>query len=227
MPLLMRPIPPRPHLGTEVYQALRSHVAEVAQAAAAPVRLREEDLARSLGVSRTPVREALRQLAREGLITLLPRRGAKIVPLSLQEYLDWLDVREMLEGMAARVVAEKSDKHSIAQLRALFDHLSPEGIQSDREAYGRANAAFHARLIALADNPVLTRVWSTYDHMAMVELRLIERTGRGNLSSREHHSIIDALKRSEPEIAEERARAHIRSLKASVAEQLTAIREEP
>lgn len=220
-PVLINPIPPRPHLGAEVYRSLRATVAELSLAVTTPVHLREIELAESLGVSRTPVREALRRLGQEGLVEMLPRRGVMVVPLTVQEYLYWLDVREMLEGMAARLAAQTANTAGIAKMRRLFDPFSAGGVDHDSEHYARANAEFHAALIGFAENPILKRVWLTYDHMAMIDLRLIDRVDRKEISLREHHAIIDALERRDPEMAERLARDHICSLKTSAKQRLS------
>jgi DNA-binding GntR family transcriptional regulator len=110
-----RAVPARPSLRETVYYLLRRRITDLAATAAAPVVLHESDLARSLGVSRTPVREALSRLVEEGILTSSHRRGVQVVPTSLDEYVAWLEVREVLEGLAARLAAQRATGRAVKQ----------------------------------------------------------------------------------------------------------------
>ncbi|QCI66925.1 GntR family transcriptional regulator [Phreatobacter stygius] len=220
-------IPPRPYLREDVYDTLRSHLITLAADIDAPVRLREEELARALGVSRTPVREALRRLEQDGFVTFEPRRGARLTPTTLKEFLDWLDIREMLEGLAARQAAVKASDADHRDLAAIFAGFDTETVVTRADDYAQANAAFHARIIALADNELLARTWNSFGHMKMAGLRFIERLQRGPHSLSEHHQIIAAIARRDPDQAEAVSRAHVRSLSADARSQLTSFLPEP
>ena len=128
-----RPIAARPYLRDEVYAALKLLLSARAVGIDVPVRVREEELAAELGVSRTPVREAMRRLEQEGLVSFQPRRGARLMPTSLPEYLEWLSIREVLEGLAAREVAANG----------AADVADPGGLLPDR--YSRRRSAAAAR----------------------------------------------------------------------------------
>jgi DNA-binding GntR family transcriptional regulator len=209
-------IPPRPYLRNEVYAALKSRLGEMATYLTEPVHIREEELARSLGVSRTPVREALRRLEQEGLVTFRPRRGAQLMPASLDEYLEWLSIREVLEGLAAREVA-RNGAAIAPRLRDIFAGFDERAVVGRAEDYARANADFHAMIIEQSGNSLLGKAWQSFGHIKMVGLRVIERLNRGAQSLREHHDIIAAIAAGDADRAEATARAHIRAVRERAA----------
>src|SRR5690606_31295077 len=105
-----------------------------------PVRVREEDLANQLGVSRTPVREALIRLESTGMVHLRPGRGALLTPVTDAEYIEWLQLREQLEGFATREAALNASPRDVERLRAVFAPFI--GLDEDARApaaYGQAN----------------------------------------------------------------------------------------
>ncbi|MBN8942239.1 MAG: GntR family transcriptional regulator [Rhizobiales bacterium] len=214
-------IPSRPYLREDVYETLREHLIGLAADIDVPLRLREEELARALGVSRTPVREALRRLEQDGFVTFEPRRGARLMPTTLKEFLDWLDIREMLEGLAARLAATRATDDDCAALAAIFADFDDASVVTRADAYAKANAAFHARIVAMADNELLARTWNSFGHMKMAGLRFIERLKRGPHSLGEHRLIIAAITRRDPDAAEALSRAHVRSLRDDARSQLT------
>ncbi len=218
------PIPARPSLRDTVYQLLRRRVTDLAATASAPVLLREAELARSLGVSRTPVREALSRLVEEGVLTSRPRRGVQVVPTTLEEYVAWLEVREVLEGLAARLAAERATPRAVARMREVFRPFDPETIGAGGPEYARANARFHTLVVQEARNPVLLRLTRYYDRMEMTRLRVIERLGRGRQSLREHLQLIDLIARRDAVRAEALGRAHVRALREAVQRHLRQLR---
>lgn len=179
-----------------------------------PVRVREEDLANQLGVSRTPVREALIRLESTGMVHLRPGRGALLTPVTDEEYIEWLQLREQLEGFATREAALNASQRDVERLRALFAPFI--GLDEDAFApvpYGQANVAFHKEIIALANNRLLERVWAAFGHRQTTYRRqTIKRLHRFGTSLREHLAIIDAIERRDAELAEKLARQHVRTL---------------
>lgn len=179
-----------------------------------PVRVREEDLANQLGVSRTPVREALIRLESVGLVSLRPGRGALLSPVTDDEYVEWLQLREVLEGFAAREAALNASQRDVERLLALFQpFMGEEGPESAAEAYAQANVAFHKEIIGLAKNLLLERVWAAFGHRQTTYRRqTIKRLHRSSDSLRDHLAIIDAIARRDADQAEQLARAHVRDL---------------
>jgi DNA-binding GntR family transcriptional regulator len=214
------PIAARPYLRDEVYTALKVRLGVRAAGLTAPLRLREEELAAELGVSRTPVREAMRRLEQEGLITFRPRRGARLMPTSLPEYLEWLSIREMLEGLAAREVALNGANDVAPRLRAVFADFDEAGALARPAEYAAANTAFHALMIKESGNALLGKTWDSFGHLKMAGLRFIERLNRGSQSFHEHHDIIDAIAQRDPDRAETLARRHVRLLRDQAAASL-------
>ncbi len=179
-----------------------------------PIRVREEDLANQLGVSRTPVREALIRLESTGLVSLRPGRGALLSPVTDDEYVEWLQLREVLEGFAAREAALNASQRDVERLHALFEpFLGEEGPEHAAEAYAQANVAFHKEIMALANNLLLERVWAAFGHRQTTYRRqTIKRLHRSSDSLRDHLAIIDAIARRDADLAEQLARAHVRDL---------------
>ena len=214
-------LPPRPYLREEVYQRLREHVAELASSNTQQISLREADLARKLGVSRTPVREALNRLQQEGIVQVLPRRGAKVLPTTTDEYLCWLEIREVLEAVATRRAAERISKKSVKELRALFARFDAPGIDPEAlaPAFFEANAKFHSRIIEESGAPFLQRLGRAYDYMGSGRQRSAMRLGRLKQAVAEHREIIDALERHDAPGAERLARDHVRLLREAVSAQ--------
>ncbi|CAN5402343.1 GntR family transcriptional regulator [soil metagenome] len=220
------PIAARPYLRDEVYAALKLRLGERAAGIDAPVRVREEALAAELGVSRTPVREAMRRLEQEGLVSFRPRRGARLMPTSLPEYLEWLSIREMLEGLAAREVATSGTADVGERLRAVFAGFDEAGALARPAEYAEANSAFHALLIRESRNLLLDKTWQSFGHLKMAGLRFIERLNRGAQSFHEHGDIIDAIAARDPDRAELLARLHVRLLRDQARTSLTEFNSE-
>ncbi|MQY28076.1 hypothetical protein NRB56_36590 [Nocardia sp. RB56] len=118
-------------------------------------RLVERDLAAELHVSRIPLREALRVLAADGLVLLVPGKGALVAPFTPADVRDLFDVRESLESLAARLAASNATPASIEPLSALLVQARAATASGDAQRIAGANAAFHAGIIDLAGNPLL------------------------------------------------------------------------
>ncbi len=219
--------PPRSYLREEVYQVLRRKLLDLAASASSPTLVREAGLARALGVSRTPVREALNRLQQEGLITIVPNRGVRLVPASLEEYVAWLEVREVLEGLAARLAAERISAEGLARLKEIFAPFTPSNVGRRAPEYARANTRFHTFIMEQSGNPLLKRLEHFYDRNEMLRFRIIERLGRGPQSLREHRAIIAAIENGQAGLAERLSRMHVRRLRSAVLGKLEALEQEP
>lgn len=176
--------------------------------------LRQEQLAADLQVSRTPLREALRVLEREGLLTAEPGRGVRVVAIDLETLLEAYAVREVLDGLAARLAAERARPADVAELEAMLAHqraVTGASGTFDAGAYTRANVAFHARIVALADNAFVTGQLPIVPltSQVFVPKRLVAEE-RARSAVAEHGRIADAIARGDGAAAEEEARRHIR-----------------
>lgn len=211
-------IPPRPYLREEVYLRLKQYVIEVAAGTATEAPLREADLSRILGVSRTPIREALSRLHQEGLVEVIPRRGVRVRPSSLEEYLCWLEIREVIDALAARLAAQRIDTEMIAEMRGLFAGYSEESLRDPQNciAFLNANATFHRMIIEASENALLMRLAGRHDYLGRIHQQSTNAGGRLSKSIVEHGELIDALEKHDADRAERLARAHAQSLLQAV-----------
>jgi DNA-binding GntR family transcriptional regulator len=185
------------------------------------IRLDERRLSEGLGVSRTPIREAMTLLEREGFVRTLPRRGIFVVRKTKRQIVEIITVMAALEGMAARLAALAASEDDIGELRRLMDafHDGPGGDQGgDRlEEYSAANIAFHQAIIRMSGCALLTEMTENlFIHMRAIRKITIQQDNRAARSITDHLRIIEALERRDPELAERLAREHTLGLAAHV-----------
>lgn len=180
---------------------------------AAGTRLSEPEIAGWFRSSRAPVREALRRLEQSGLVAIEPRRGASVKAPTRDEVENMLSVREALEGMAARLAAERADDDDVARLRACVARLRKGAAQ----AGGEPRADFHEALLRAARNDALRQLMRGSMNMFRLLRALSSREeGRHGASAGEHLSILRAIEARDADSAEESARAHVRKVRAAL-----------
>ena len=164
-------------------------------------------IAEALGISRTPLREALKVLAAEGLVTMKVRRGAYVTEVSEKDLRDVYHLLALLESDAARVVAQNASVEQMAQIEALHQNL--EAAVGNRDHFFEINEAFHMLLLELADNrwrdqmvADLRKVMKLNRHSSLFK------EGRIEQSLAEHRAIVQALTLRQPELAAECMSAH-------------------
>lgn len=173
-------------------------------------RVRENEIAERLGISRTPVREALRRLETEGLIVHAPHQGAVIAELDHQAVIELYDIRETLEGTAARYAARHASEAEIQDLAELVDSELESG--GDVAALAQLNRAFHAALYRAGHNRYLLKVlMSLRDSMILLGGTTLGVPDRFVAAHEEHLAIITAISDRDPDRAEAAARTHIRN----------------
>ncbi|WP_425257545.1 GntR family transcriptional regulator [Rubrivivax sp. RP6-9] len=150
---------PRQVLHQEVATRLRQRLVEGQIAPGA--KLNERELSESLQVSRTPLREAIKMLAAEGLVELLPNRGAVAASLSAQDVADTFEVIAGLEGQSGALAAQRITPAELAEIQALHYEMLAAFTRRDLSTYYRLNAQIHTLINAAARNPVLTHTWRT------------------------------------------------------------------
>ena len=165
-------------------------------------RLRETELAERLGVSRTPVREAIRQLEADGVVAHIPRQGASIRTLDYAEVMELYEMRAVLEGTAARLAARAASDIEIEELQDMNQQLATLG--NVPEAF-TLNRQFHAALLDAAKNRFLTRSIHTLQKTLMI----LGPTTLAEKAVEEHFGILDAIKARDAALAEAAMRAHI------------------
>jgi DNA-binding GntR family transcriptional regulator len=182
--------------------------------------LPERELAASLGVSRTPLREALIILQQEGLVAIRPYRGVEVVGVSRRQYLDQMELRELLEAHAARRTAEQMSQEDRLALQALFDRLAPRIESRDMDAFVELNAGFHAAVARGSRNAELERLIDTYEERETRYLHTIARDpGMSDMlqSYKEHCGILQALLERDAEEASRLMAAHVHAAAARAA----------
>jgi DNA-binding GntR family transcriptional regulator len=181
------------------------------------VRLDERQLASDLGISRTPVREAMAQLEREGFVRAVPRRGIYVVRKSKQEVIEMITAWAALESMAARLITQNASTEEIAPLRKLFATFENGEARAHLDEYSEANIEFHQTIIRMSKNHVLTDLAENlFTHMRMIRRKTIGEEDRADRSIHDHINIIQALEARDTVRAEDLVRAHALGLAAHV-----------
>ena len=177
-------------------------------------RLVEEALARQLGVSRNPVREALRALTAEGFVSTVPRRGSTVAVLSDQETGELFDVRKALEGVSARIAARRQDAYQLGLLDDLLQRAGDATRAGDVDTVARLNTEFHAGIARAGSNAYLTMIVGP---MLQRSQWVFLRTAASRLphSLHEHVEIMAAIRSGDEDEAERRARAHVEAARRS------------
>lgn len=194
--------------GETAYQRLK----EAIQNGSLPpgTRIREVEIAQRFEISRTPVREAIKRLESDGLISFVPRLGAVISKLDHQETMELYDIREILEGSAAGLAARHASEAEIAELEELVS-TEPEVIDSSTQL-ADLNRLFHSALYRAAHNRFLERaLLGLRDSMVLLGGTSLRVAGRNEVAHAEHQDIVAAIAERSPERAEQAARIHIRN----------------
>lgn len=181
------------------------------------------------GISRTPLREALKVLDREGLVELVPRRGCVVRSLSLEELGELFPVIAVLEGLCARQAVSRCTEEDLAQLEAMHLQIEELAAGGDLNAYYEANFRIHELIQTLAGNRWLKRV--TTDLRRILRLARhaqLKRPGRLQQSLAEHRDLMDAFRARDPEMADQCMQQHLcsqwKALEAHLQEHPEAVR---
>ena len=178
----------------------------------------ENRICRHIGVSRTPVREAMAQLEREGFVRSIPRRGVYVVRKTKREVIEMITAWAALESMAARLITETATDRDIAGLRRMFATFEGDKPHARLDEYSEVNIAFHQEIIRLSGNQVLiTLAENLFTHMRMIRGQTIGEDDRADRSIHDHMNIITALEARDTRRAEELVRQHALGLAAHVA----------
>ena len=173
------------------------------------VRLDERQLAADLGISRTPVREAMAQLEREGFVRSVPRRGIYVVRKTRHEIIELITAWAALEAMAARLVTVQATDAEIATLRKMFAAFEQGQLHARLDEYSEVNIEFHQAILRLSRNRVLMELAENlFTHMRMIRRKTIGEIDRADRSIRDHMNIIQALEARDTARAETLVRDH-------------------
>lgn len=159
-------------------------------------KLNERVLAEQLRVSRTPLREAIKLLAVEGLVDLLPNRGAVAVKLTEEDIVHSFEVLAGLEALSGRFAAQRITDAELAEMRAMHFEMLAAYTRRDLSSYYRLNAAIHAAINAAAKNPVLTATYNRINaRVQSLRFRTNQNEAKWKLAVAEHEQMLEALAR--------------------------------
>jgi len=217
--LAVKPIDTQSSFRTQAYHALKQAITSVnIYAHPQEIRLDERQLSQDLGVSRTPIREAMTLLEQEGFVRTLPRRGVFVVRKTKKEMLEIIHVWAALESMAARLITLNATDAEIATLRKLFDDFhgaTPDGGHMDE--YSDANLTFHQAIIRLSKSKLIGDLTENLlIHVRAIRQVTIRQSDRAARSITDHMKIIEALEQRNTALAERLDREHTLGLAAHV-----------
>ena len=180
------------------------------------IRLDERRLSHDLGVSRTPIREALGQLEQEGLVRTVARRGVFVVRKSKAEIVEMVTVWAAIESLAARLACARASDAQLTGLRGLFaDHEADPA--AHLHEYGQANMAFHKAIIRMGGVVLMTGMTDTlFIHMRAVRAVTMGQDDRARRGMKDHLAIIAALEARDPDLSERLVREHTLGLAAHI-----------
>lgn len=194
--------------GQDAYRALLDAIREGRYRPGDP--LREEEVAERIGVSRTPVREALGRLLERGLVEAAPGRGVAVAILSIQQLVELYAMRQELEGIVARFAAQHANEAEIANLERLNEQFG--AARDDPGLAAQINRRFHARLCDAARNRYLRQaVQDLQETIALLRRTTFAQPGRTAVAMDEHAKMIAAIRDRNTQGAEALAVAHIRA----------------
>ena len=211
-------------LKQKVYEALREGIVNMdIYSGEQPLRLDERRLTAELGVSRTPLREAISRLEQEGLVRTIPHRGAFVVRKTKEEIIEKIQVWAALEGMAARLAAMAAGDGEIGKLRTMFATFDDTDTARARiDEYSGSNIEFHQAIIGLSGNKLLQSIADElFIHMRAIRSRAIRVHDRVTQSVIDHIQIIEALEHRRADEAERLVREHALNLAEHVRKHLS------
>jgi DNA-binding GntR family transcriptional regulator len=212
---------PRAALHEQVAHRLRQMLVENRIAPGA--KLNERELAEVLNVSRTPLREAIKMLAAEGLVELLPNRGAIAVELTEDDVLHTFEVMAGLEAQSGELAAQRITDAELAEIKAMHYEMMAAYTRRDLPAYYRLNAAIHAAINAAAKNPVLTATYQQVNaRLQALRFRSNQDGDKWRAAVKEHEMMIEALSARDPVAMRTVLASHLGNKLSVVIEQLRA-----
>jgi DNA-binding GntR family transcriptional regulator len=217
-PLTLQPINVNVSFCDLAYSALKQAIMDAdIYARREEIRLDERQLSKALGVSRTPIREAMTLLEQEGFLRTLPRRGVFIVRKTKKQIIEMIEMWAAIESMAARLATLNASDEDIAGLRKLFDEFRNSTPAEHIHEYSDANIAFHQAIIRLSGSHLMGKtIENLFIHVRAIRRMTISQRDRAERSIVDHMRIIEALEARETELAERLVRQHSLDLAAHV-----------
>lgn len=163
----------------------------------------EPELSERFGISRTPIREAFRQLESEGYLTVIPRKGAVVASFSQRDVEEFYAIKSILEGYAARKACEKLALREIDKLQSINDKLSLLAADGDIKHFFKVHNSFHELFVKAADNEKLTEmIINLVERFQLLRIASLSVPGRMEFSVKEHQKIIEAFRNGNADLAE-------------------------
>lgn len=199
-------------LGASVAQKLRDDV--LSGRYAAGQRLVEREIAEELGLSRGPIRDALRQLHNEGLVSITPRRGTRVASLSREDTSQTIEIRASLEPLAVKYMLESSPTTEFPELHTCVDRLTEASSRSDWSALVELDMVFHETIFDLSGSLMLRRMWDTM-RVPLLQTFRMHRSfyDSGEQVVRSHQELLDELTSGDIERAQAASREHVVDLR--------------
>ena len=173
-------------------------------------RLDEKALVKSLGISRTPIREATKRLVAEGFLKVVPRKGVFVVRKSSAEIVEIQLIRSVLEGLAGRLATQNIERKDIVYLRSIFAPFESSNLADQRHEYSRANIRVHEFILEKSKcNKLIDMASNLADHTKMIRFRTSSYPKRLESSLIQHMKIIDAFEKGDAGLVEKLIREHI------------------
>jgi DNA-binding GntR family transcriptional regulator len=218
MPLELQPLNANVSFRDQAYAALKQAIMSAdIYAHREEIRLDERQLGQALGVSRTPIREAMTLLEQEGFLRTVPRRGVFIVRKTKKQIIEMIEMWAALESMAARLATLNASDEDIGALRHMFDEFRNSTPAEHIDEYSDANIAFHQAIIALSGSHLMGKtIENLFIHVRAIRRMTISQRDRAERSIVDHIRIIEALERRDTELAERLVRQHSLDLAAHV-----------
>jgi DNA-binding GntR family transcriptional regulator len=217
-PLVLQPINTNVSFRDQAYAALKQAIMDAdIYSHNEELRLDERQLSQSLGVSRTPIREAMTLLEQEGFLRTVPRRGIFIVRKTKKQIIEMIEMWAALESMAARLATTNASDEEIATLRKMFGEFRTATPAEHIDEYSDANIAFHQAIIRLSGSHLMgATIENLFLHVRAIRRMTISQSDRAARSIVDHMRIIEALEKRDTELAERLVRQHSLDLAAYV-----------
>jgi len=209
----LMPIDPNPGLKDKVYNSLKQAISGMdIYNGDNPPKLDERKLADDLNVSRTPIREAITKLEQEGLVEVLPRRGAFVVRMSKKQIIEIIHIWAALESMAARMATEVATDSELATLRDMLAKHNDNN-KIDIDEYSQTNLAFHQKIITLSKcQRLIDMTDALFIHVRAIRRKTIAEHDRAVKSIVDHMKIIEAIESRNANLSEKLVKTHALNL---------------
>jgi DNA-binding GntR family transcriptional regulator len=172
----------------------------------------ESDLANQLAISKTPVRDALMRLQKEGLVEKVPYTGTYVAEINRQILIDMFQVRAVLEGLAARLATAIWKDNETVKLQHIIDGHALSAMNNDISAASKYNAQFHDTIIQFSSNKWLAQILSNFDdHLKRYRILSNYQSDRLRKSVEEHQAVLNAIANNDPDSADSLMRSHLLS----------------